>query len=346
MKAIVYEKYGTTEVLACKEIEKPTPKENQLLIKVQAASLNTLDRATYGASSVVRMISGNGLRKPTNQRIGTDLAGRVEAVGSAVSQFRPGDEVFGGGQGTFAEYACAREDTVAFKPPAVSFEMAATAPVAALTALQGLRDKGKIQPGQKVLIYGAGGGVGTFAVQIAKAFGAEVTAICGPHSVEMVRSLGADEVIDYTQDDFSQHQNRYDLIAAVNGHQSLQNYRQALTPNGICVVIGGSLRQVTQSMLLAPLLSMFGSKKIGFMGIAKMNQKDLIVIGELLAAGKITPVIDSRYPLSETAAALRHMEAGHVCGKIVITVNSELPYSYADSYDERGLKANFSYTLS
>lgn len=320
MKAIVYTRYGSTDVLHLNAVEKPTPKANQVLIQVYAASLNTLDRATYGAPLPVRLIAGNGLFKPKDQRIGVDLAGRVEAVGSAVTQFQPGDEVFGGGQGAFAEYACAREDAVTLKPANIPFASAAAVPVAALTALQGLRDKGKIQAGQQVLIYGAGGGVGTFAVQLAKVFGAVVTAVCSPQNVAMVRSLGADQVIDYTQENFRKHQHRYDLIAAINGHQSLFTYRRALQPTGRCVVIGGSLTQVIHALLLGPLLSTGVGKPIGFMGIAKLNQKDLVFIKELLAAGKITPMIDRCYPLCETAAALRYLAAGHARGKVVITL--------------------------
>lgn len=320
MKAVVYTQYGSPDILQLAEVEKPVPKANQVLIKVYAASLNTLDRATYGAPLFVRLISGNGLRKPKNQRIGVDLAGRIEAVGSAVTHVQPGDEVFGGGQGAFAEYACASAEAIALKPPAVSFAAAAAVPVAGLTALQGLRDKGKIQPGQQVLIYGAGGGVGTFAVQMAKAFGAEVTAVCGPHNVEMVRSIGADQVIDYTREDFTKLRQRYDLIAAVNGQQSMLSYRRALKPKGTCVVVGGSLTQVVQALFFGPLLSKTGSKKIGFMGIAKLNQQDLAVIRELLEAGKVIPVIDRCYPLRETADALRYLEEGHARGKVVITL--------------------------
>ncbi|MFN8441929.1 MAG: NAD(P)-dependent alcohol dehydrogenase [Caldilineaceae bacterium] len=320
MKAIIYTEYGSTDVLHLDEIEIPIPKANQVLIKVEAASLNKLDQVTYGGSSVMRLFSGNGWLKPKDQRLGTDLAGRVEAVGSAVTQLRPGDEVFGGGHGSFAEYACARQEYVTLKPANVSFAAAASLPVAGLTALQGLRDHGKIQAGQEVLIYGAGGGVGTFAVQIAKAMGAKVTAVCGPHNVERMRSLGADEVIDYTQEDLSKHRARYDLIAAVNGYQSIQSYQRALKPQGICVVMGGALRQVAQSLLLGPLLSKRGGQQLGFMGIAKFNQSDMLILRELLETGKISPVIDRCYPLSETPQALRYMEAGHTQGKVVITV--------------------------
>lgn len=320
MKAIVYTQYGATDVLHLSDVEKPTPKENQVLIKVYAASLNTMDRATYGAPVPVRLMSGNGLFKPKDQCIGVDLAGRVEAVGSAVTQFQPGDEVFGGGQGAFAEYACARADAVALKPAHIPFVAAAAVPVAALTALQALRDKGKIQAGQQVLIYGAGGGVGAFAVQLAKAFGAAVTAVCGPKNVALMHTLGADQVIDYTQEDFANHRQQYDLIAAVNGHQSLWRYQRALRPNGRCVVIGGALPQVIQSLLFGPLLSQWGSKSIGFMGIAKLNQPDLVFLSDLLATGKIRPVIDRCYPLAETPVALRYLAEGHVQGKIVITV--------------------------
>ncbi len=322
MKAIVHTQYGSPDLLQFKEVEKPLPTDHQLLIKVQAASVNTLDLTITGPY-LARILSG-GLRKPKDQRLGVDLAGRVEAVGRDVTQFRPGDEVFGRGKGAFAEYACAGEDAVVSKPAAVTFEAAAAVPVAALTALQGLRDKGQIRPGQKVLIQGASGGVGTFAVQIAKALGAEVTAVCSTRTVDMLRLMGADRVIDYVQEDFTRNGQRYDLILAVNGYQPISAYRRALCPTGIYVMVGASrahlFQALLQALLLGPVISRMGSRKMGFMGITKPNQKDLVFIKELLEAGKIVPVIDRRYPLRETAWALRYLEEGHARGKVVITM--------------------------
>jgi NADPH:quinone reductase-like Zn-dependent oxidoreductase len=323
MKAIVWTQYGPPEVLQFKEVEKPVPKDNEVLVKVQAVSVNTLDLAMRGPF-LARIITG-GLLKPKDQRLGVDLAGRIEAVGSTVTQFQPGDEVFGRGLGAFAEYACAREDAVVLKPANLSFDAAAAVPVAALTALQGLRDTGQIQPGQKVLIHGASGGVGTFAVQIAKAFGAEVTAVCSMRNVDLVRSMGADQVIDYTQEDCTRNGQRYDLILAVNGYQPILAYRRALRPEGVYVLVGGSKAHVyqalLQALLLGPVISRTGRQKMGFMGITKPNQKDLGFVKELLEACKVVPVIERRYPLRETAEALRYLEEGHARGKVVITVD-------------------------
>ncbi len=321
MKAIVHTQYGSPDVLQFKEVEKPLPQDHQLLIKVQAASVNTLDLALRGPL-LARLITG-GLLKPKDPRLGVDLAGRVEAVGSGVTQFRPGDEVFGRGLGAFAEYACVREEAVVLKPATLTFEAAAAVPVAALTALQGLRDKGQIQPGQKVLIHGASGGVGTFAVQIAKAFGAEVTAVCSTRNVDMVHSIGADQVIDYVREDFTRNGQRYDLILAVNGYHSILTYRRALCSKGVYVMVGGSkshlYQALLQAMLLGPVISRTGGQRMRFF-ITKPNQKDLVFIKELLEAGKVVPVIDRRYPLSETAEALRYLEEGHARGKVVITM--------------------------
>jgi NADPH:quinone reductase-like Zn-dependent oxidoreductase len=320
MKAIVWSKYGPPEDLQFKEVEKPDPGENQVLVKVFAASANTLDLQFRGG--LARLWSG--LRKPRDPRIGRDIAGRVEAVGSNISQFHIGDEVFGVGRGGFAEYAVAFENEIAFKPANCSFEQAAAAPVAAITALQGLRDKGRIQPGQKVLIEGASGGVGAYAVQIAKAFGAEVTAVCSARNVDQARSLGAEHVIDYSQEDFTRNGQQYDLILAVNGYHSILEYRRALKPKGIYVMAGGSkthiFRALFQAMVLGPLISRNGEQKMGFMGIAKINQKDLAFIKELFEAGKVLSAIDKRYPLCETAEALRYLEEGHARGKVVIMV--------------------------
>ena len=318
MKAIVYYNYGSPDVLKYEEIEKPVPNDKEVLIKVRAASLNALDwRLMRGEPVLVRLMGG--LRKPKETRVGRDVAGQVEAVGSNVTQFKPGDEVFGVCAGAFAEYACASEEKLALKPADISFEDAAALPIAALTALQCLRDKGRIQRGQKVLVDGASGGVGTFAVQIAKSFGAEVTAVCSTGKVDTARALGADHCIDYTREDFTQSGQRYDLIIAANAHHSIFDYRRALSRNGIYVMAGGGGVQILQAMLVAPLLSLIGSKKMRFF-IAKMNQKDLVLLKGLLAAGKVVSVIDRRYPLSDTAEALRYLEEGHAKGKIVITL--------------------------
>ncbi len=319
MKAIVYTKYGPPEVLQLKDVEKPSPKDNEVLVKVHAASANALDWRPFTMPLIfVRMIRG-GLFEPKNTSLGADIAGRVEAVGATVKQFQPGDAVFGVSKGAFAEYACAAENELALKPANLSFESVAAVPVAAFTALQGLRDKGRIQPGQKVLINGAGGGVGTFAVQIAKSFGAEVTAVCSTRNMDMARSIGADHIIDYTQKDFTKNGQRYDLIIAANGYHPILDYRRALSPNGIYVVLGGSMAQIFQGMLLGPLLSRTGGKKMGSM-MTHSNQKDLIFLKELLEAGKVVPVIDRYYPLSEVAEAIRYLVKGHARGKVVITV--------------------------
>ena len=319
MKAILYTKYGPPDVLKIDEVEKPTPKDKQVLIKVHAASINAADWRGMRYPILDRLIGG-GLLKPKNTRVGSDVAGRVEAVGENVTQFRPGDEVFGCAKGAFAEYVLAREAYLALKPANSSFEKAAAVPVAALTALQGIRYAGGIRPGQKVLIQGASGGVGTFAVQLAKSFGAEVTAVCSTRNLDMARSIGADHVIDYTKEDFTRNRQCYDLIFAVNGYHSLSDYKRALNPQGIYVCAGGTLPQIFQAMLLGSLVSKNGDKKMGNMGIAKVNQEDLVILGELLEAGKIVPVIDRSYSLSEFAEAMRYIEEKHAQGKVVITV--------------------------
>ncbi len=319
MRAIVYTRYGSPEVVQLIEVETPVPREDQVLIKIHAASVNAYDWHMLTADIFLVRLEA-GLLKPKNPRLGADIAGQVEVVGKSVTQFRPGDEVFGDiGSGGFAEYACARENLLALKPANSSFDEAAATPMAALTALQGLRDHGKIQPRQKVLINGASGGVGTFAVQFAKYFGAEVTAVCSTRNLEMARSLGADHVVDYTQEDFTKNGQQYDLIFAANGYHSIFDYRRALNPSGFYVVAGGTLPQLFQALLLGPRLSKAGGKKMGTF-LAKLNQKDLGFIGELIEAGNIKPVIDRRYPLCETAEALRYLGAGHARGKVVITV--------------------------
>jgi NADPH:quinone reductase-like Zn-dependent oxidoreductase len=319
MKAIIYTKYGPPDVLQLQEIDKPSPGENEVLVKVHAASVNALDWRHFTLPTViVRMMMG-GLRRPKHKSFGADMAGRVEAVGAAVKQFQPGDEVYGVRRGAFAEYVCAPENYVAPKPSNLSFEAAAAVPLAAFTALQGLRDQGKIQRGQKVLINGAGGGVGSFAVQLAKSFGAEVTAVCSTRNLDISRSIGADHVIDYTQEDFTRNGQHYDLIIAANGYHSILDYRRALKPNGIYVVLGGSLAQLLQVMLLGPLLSWSGNQKMKGM-MANINQNDLVFLKDLLEAGKVVPVIDRFYPLSEVAEAIRYLLKGHARGKVVITV--------------------------
>ncbi|MBZ0288077.1 MAG: NAD(P)-dependent alcohol dehydrogenase, partial [Anaerolineae bacterium] len=305
------------------EVEKPAPKDNEVLVKVHAVSLNTADwRLLTADPFLVRLMAG-GLLKPKHTILGSDIAGRVEAVGSQVTQFKLGDEVFGdlsgSGLGGLAEYVCALEDALVLKPSALTFEQAAAVPMAAVTALQGLRDKGQIQPGQKVLINGASGGVGTFAVQLAKVFGANVTAVCSTRNVDMARSMGADHVIDYAQEDFTRNGQHYDLILAVNGYHPIADYRRALSPNGIYVMVGGSNPQLFEALLLGPLMSMTGSKKMGAL-TAKFSQRDLTFLSGLLEAGKVIPVIDRCYPLSEAPEAFRYLGKGHAKGKVVISV--------------------------
>ncbi len=322
MKAIVNTVYGSPDVLRLQEVEKPVPKDDQVLVKILAASVNPLDWHLMRADPfLVRL--GFGFLKPKLKILGADVAGRIEAVGSKVQQLKPGDEVFGdlfpSGLGGFAEYACGSEETLVLKPANLSFEEAAAVPIGALTALQALRDHGHLQPGQKVLINGASGGVGTFAVQIAKAFGAEVTGVCGPGNLEMVRSIGADHVIDYTKEDFAKNGQGYDLILAANGNRSIWDYRRALSPRGTYVMSGGAGAQMAQAIFLGPWVSMTGPKKMGYMS-AKGNQKDLLVLKEMIEAGKIRPVIDRRYPLSEVPQAIRYLEEGHAKGKVIIKV--------------------------
>jgi len=318
VKAAIYTRYGPPDVVQITDVEKPVPKDNEVLIRVRAASVNPLDwHFMRGTPYVVRL--GAGLRRPKITRLGVDLAGQVEAVGGNVTQCKPGDEVFGACRGAFAGYVCAVEDKLALKPANLSFEEAAAVPVAALSALQGLRDKGRIQRGHKVLVDGASGGVGTFAVQIAKSFGAEVTAVCSTRNVETARSIGADHVIDYTREDFTQSGQRYNLIMAANAYHSIFDYRRVLSQDGTYVMVGGGGVQALQALLLGPLLSLIGSRKMRFVS-AKINKKDLVFLKDLLEAGKVVPVIDKRYALSGVAEALRYLEEGHAQGKVVITV--------------------------
>ena len=325
MKAIVFTKYGPPDVLQLKEVEKPTPKDDEVLVKVHAASVNSYDWELLRGTFFSRLFFG--LLKPKIKILGVDIAGRVEAVGRNLKQFQPSDEVFGDisacGWGGFAEYVCASENALALKSASMTFEQVAAVPQAAVLALQGLRDKGQIQPGQKVLINGGGGGVGTFAVQIAKSFGADVTGVDSTKKLDMMRSIGADLVIDYTQEDFTKNGQRYDLILNVAAYGSIFDYRRALSPKGIYVMTGGSVARIFQTGLLGPWISMTGSKKMGSL-MHKPNNRDLVFMNELLEAGKITPVIDRRYPLSEVAEALRYFGEGHAQGKVVITVQAEV----------------------
>jgi NADPH:quinone reductase-like Zn-dependent oxidoreductase len=322
MKAIVCTKYGTPDVLQLKEVEKPIPKDNEVLVKVYAASVNAEDLEYLRGTWAVRLI---GPLRPRYEILGFDMAGRVEAVGRNVEQFKLGDEIFVDlylyGFGAFAEYVCAPEKALVLKPASLTFEEAAAVPSRAIIALQCLRDKRQIQPGQKVLINGAGGGIGTFAVQIAKSLGAEVTGVDHTRKLDMLRSIGADHVIDYTQEDFTKNGQRYDLILDVAAHHSIFDYRRALSPKGIYLIVGGSRATAFQALFLGPLISMIGSKKMGGAWMIKNSKKeDLVLIKELLEAGKVVPVVDRRYPLSEAAEAFRYFKEGHPPGKIVITV--------------------------
>ena len=327
MKAIVCTKYGSPDVLQLQEVAKPAPQDEEVLINIHAASINSRDWRRMRANPFFIRLMAGGLLKPKNPILGADVAGRVEAIGSNVKQFKPCDEVFGylpsaTGRGTFAEYVCANEKAITLKPANLTFEQAASVPVAAMTALQGIRDNGNLQPGQKVLINGASGGVGTFAVQIAKAFGAEVTAVCSTRNLEMARSLGADHVIDYKVEDFTRNGQRYDLILAVNGYHPISDYLRALSPEGIHVVAGGSMIQLFQAALQGRRTSKARSQKT-YVASLVQSQKDLVFMKELLESGKVVPVIDGCYPLSKTAEAFRYFEKVHARGKVVITVEHD-----------------------
>lgn len=323
MKAIVQDTYGSTDVLELREIDKPEIADDEVLVRVHAAGV---DRGVWhlmtGLPYLLR-IAGYGLRAPKTPVPGMDVAGVVEAVGKDVTRFQSGDEVFGIGKGSFAEYARAREDKLAPKPANLTFEQAAVVAISGLTALQGLRDHSQVQPGQKVLIVGASGGVGTFAVQLAKALGTEVTGVCSTSKVDMVRSIGADHVIDYTREDFAEGEQRYDLILDIGGNSSLARLRRALAPKGTLVIVGGEgggrwLGGIDRQ-LRALLLSPFVGQKLGTF-ISKENHEDLIVLKELIEAGKVTPVIDRTFPLREAPKAIRYLAAGHARGKVVIAV--------------------------
>jgi NADPH:quinone reductase-like Zn-dependent oxidoreductase len=336
MKAAIYTRYGPPDVVQIKDVAKPVPKNNEVLIEVRAASLNVLDGGVMkGRPYLARLLFG--LRKPKVTRLGVDAAGQVEAVGSNVTRFKSGDLVFGACisdpyasgvkvwvcQGAFAEYVCAPESTVILKPENVTFEQGASVPIAAFTALQGLRDKGEIRPGQKVLINGAAGGVGTFAVQIAKSFGAEVTGVCSTRNVDMVRSIGADQVIDYTHEDFTKSGQRYDLLFDCIGNHSLSACRRVLNPKGILIMAGTRSGQGMISLfarlITALVLSWFVSQKLVTF-LARPSKEDLATMRDLMATGKVIPVIDRRYSLSEIPQAIRYLEEGHARGKVVITM--------------------------
>jgi len=323
MKAIVYYKYGSPDVLKLVDIQKPTPIDDEVLIKVQAASINAPDWRSLRANPFFIRFT-DGFLKPKNIMLGVDLAGLVEAVGVNVKQFQPGDEIwadlFECGLGAFADYKCIPEDgALTLKPANFTFEEAAAVPSAAITALQGLRDHGQIQPGQSVLIIGASGGIGTFAVQIAKSFGTEVTGVCSRKNLDLVRSIGADRVIDYTQEDFTKSGQCYDLIFDIAAKGSVSDYRHVLCPKGIYVLCGFSLSAMLGVLFLGPRISRNEDKKFVYYG-ALSNQKDLNYMKELLETGKVVPVIDRRYPLSEVAEAIRYYEKGHARGKVIITM--------------------------
>ncbi|HLF36243.1 MAG TPA: NAD(P)-dependent alcohol dehydrogenase [Cyclobacteriaceae bacterium] len=323
MKAIITSKYGPPEILRLEEVEKPVPQDDEILIKIHAASLNAFDWHLQTADIFLVRFMGGGFTKPKNKIPGADIAGTIEAVGVNVKLFKPGDEIYGDlgsyNCGGFAEYVCARETMIARKPSNLSFEDASAVPMAAITALQGLRDYGQIKPGQKVLINGASGGVGTYAVQIAKVFGAEVTAVCSTAKMEIARSIGSDRVIDYTREDFTKSGLSYDLIFAANGYHPILNYKRSLGPGGRYVMAGGKASHMFEALVLGPFVSMTGNRKMGVVS-ASINTKDLDYIRELIEAGRIKPVIDKRFPLEKLPEALRYLGDGHAAGKVVINI--------------------------
>ena len=324
MQAVVQDTYGAADVLEIRDIDKPAVGDDELLVRVHAAGVDPgVWHLMTGLPYLVRVM-GYGLRTPKVRVRGRDVAGRVEAVGTNVTRFHPGEEVFGIGEGSFAEYVRARADKLASKPANLTFEQAAAVPISGLTALQGLRDKGKVRPGQKVLVIGAAGGVGLFAVQLAKAFGAEVTGVCSTTKLDLVRSIGADHVIDYTRDDIADGARHWDLIVDTGGRRSLSQLRRALTHRGTLVIVGGEgggrwLGGFDRQILRAPILSPLVSQTLRPL-TSKERSEDLVVLKELIEAGKLTPVIDRTYPLGEAPEAIRHLEAGHARGKIVIRV--------------------------
>ncbi len=326
MQAVVYRNYGSPDVLEQVELEPPAPGDDEVLVHVRAAAVNPLDwHSMRGTPYFLRI--GNGFRKPQAIRLGADLAGQVEAVGRKVTEFQPGDQVFGAAKGALAESVCARATALAPKPANLTFEQAAAVPVAAITALQGLRDRGRIQPRQKVLINGAAGGVGTFAVQIAKSYGADVTAVCSTRNVDLVRSIGADHVVDYTKEDFTQGGQRYNLLLDLVGNRPLSACRRVMTRTGTCVMVGGASGRWIRPLprvLGGSLLSLFVSQKLSMM-LASMKREDLLVLKGLIEAEKVRPVIDRCYPLSQVPKAIRYLERGHARGKVVITLEHDNP---------------------
>lgn len=322
MKAIVAREYGPPDVLRFEDVNEPTPEDDEVLVEIRAASVNAADWHLLRADPPLVRLSF-GLLKPNNEILGADVAGRIEAVGDDVTQLQPGDEVFGDlfdcGLGAFAEYVCAPEDALAPMPSSLTFEEAASVPLAGVTALQGLRDEGGLQKGQRVLITGASGGVGTFAVQIARSFGADVTGVCSTEKVELVRSIGADRVIDYTREDFLNDDQRYDLMFDAGAYRSILDGRRALKPDGTYVFIGGSNARLFEAMLAGPLLSMIDDRTIGNL-MATPDRDDLLELSDLIDAGEVTPAIDRRFPLAEVLDAIRYLEAGNARGKVVITM--------------------------
>jgi NADPH:quinone reductase-like Zn-dependent oxidoreductase len=326
MKAVVRERYGSPDVLELRDVEKPAVDDDSILVRVRAASLNAYDwHMLRGSPFLARIVSG--LRKPKSSAMGVDMAGEIEAVGKNVTRFRPGDAVFGSRTGSLAEYVRGTDNSFLVpKPSGLTFEQAAAVPMAGVTALQALRDKGQIKPGQRVLINGGSGGVGTFAVQIAKAFGAHVTAVCSTKNVDMVRSLGADEVIDYTKEDFTRRGERYDVIVDVSGTGSLSSRLRVLEPSGTVVGIGssdlGGMASIVLGLAEASVRSRLGKQKIPFF-LSKNSKEDLIVLKDLIEAGKVRPMVDRTYPLNEVAEAMRYLETGHARAKVVLTVAAE-----------------------
>jgi len=322
MKAIVCPKYGSPDVLQLQEVKKPAPQENEALVKIHATSVNAADLETLNGDFVVRIVAPF---KPRHKILGSDIAGRIETVGRNVKQYRPGDEIWGDLSfphrfGAFAEYVCVPEDALRLKPAAMTFEQAAAVPTAAAVALQNLRDKRPVQPGQKVLINGAGGSVGTFAVQLAKHFGAEVTGVDSTKKLDMLRSIGADHVVDYTQEDFTKTGRQYDLILDVVVGRSIFDYKRALTPSGIVVMVGGSMTRVFLNILLKPLVFRNGNNDIGIAPWKPNDKEDLALLADLFENSQVVPIIDRQYPLSEVPEAFRYLDGGHALGKVVITV--------------------------
>jgi len=327
MKAIICPRYGSPDVLQLREVENPVPQEDEVLIRIHAASINSRDLRIMRANPFMMRFMPGGFFRPRIKILGADFAGEVVGTGKDISQFQPGDEVFGympsaTRRGTLAEYVCANKKLVTLKPTMLTFEQAAAVPLAAMVALQALRSKGNLQPGQKVLIYGASGGVGTFAVQIAKALRAEVTAVCSTRNLDLIRSLGAEHVINYKVEDFTHTGRQYDLILAVNGYRSIADYLSVLKPGGSCIVAGGSLRQMIQAGIQGRQAAKSGDKKIHILSL-EQNQPDMIFLKELLQTGKVAPVIDVIYPMSRTADAFHYCEKEHPRGKVVITISEQ-----------------------